>query len=520
MRLDRFTCLLVALAALGAGLVLARQATGGVGLSSDSVNYIGVARHLLAGDGFIQPFYSNPYHAFPPLYPLLLAATTLFAVDPYDVAGPVNAAIFGLTIFVAGRYLKQCLASRLLLAYACLDLVFSIPLNWVASWALSEPAFILLSTLALIQTDKFLNDGKRSALMWAGVFTAFACLTRYMGVSVISSIALLLLFQPGVAPMEKVKRVSAYMLIASAPLCLWMLRNVLIVGTPAGNKENFVHYSLSDILDGMSAVLSKGLFPTLPLEYVYFASVALICTILFALAIAVGYIFVRNYQKSEACKDWQPFLIFGGFALVYLVQLVVALATGKTTYGTGIQPRYLTPFYLPLLFATVFAVDRFSIGIADRPSVRHWCLRMETGTVRLLFSVLLIWLVCSAALTTRSVIHAKTNSRAKYAHSEVLQYIRENPLNGFIVSNIRDLVYIHNGGLATYRGLGFGRSDLGSWVENAADSTYIVWYYDRWQDPDSGYSTAGLRALPELELVVELADGAIFRVKANRSIDD
>ena len=48
-RPDRFTPLLAAAAALGAGLVLLRLGSYGPGMGWDAVNYITAARNLLAG---------------------------------------------------------------------------------------------------------------------------------------------------------------------------------------------------------------------------------------------------------------------------------------------------------------------------------------------------------------------------------------------------------------------------------------------------------------------------------------
>ena len=103
---DRLTLLTVAVAALGAGLVLARELTYGAWLSWHPLNYISVARNLLDGDGFVT-FSGGAYTMYPPFYPLLLAAAGLGVFDPRDVAGPLNAVIFGLTVFAVGNYLRH-----------------------------------------------------------------------------------------------------------------------------------------------------------------------------------------------------------------------------------------------------------------------------------------------------------------------------------------------------------------------------------------------------------------------------
>ena len=110
-RPDRFTLFLASLAVLGVVLVLLHEVTYGATLEWDSVTYIAVTRNLLAGNGFVQPYDGNYYTHWPPLFPGLLALASLFVFDPYTVAGVVNAIAFGLTVFLAGRWLRNRIES-------------------------------------------------------------------------------------------------------------------------------------------------------------------------------------------------------------------------------------------------------------------------------------------------------------------------------------------------------------------------------------------------------------------------
>ena len=190
------TLLLVLCAAAGVALVLARELKFGVALHLDSVLYISVARSLLAGEGFMQVFW-GPMAVWPPLYPLLLAAASLFIFDPHAVAGLVNAVIFGLTVLLVGHWLRQRLESGWLALWACLATMLSFPLVREASWAMTEPLFILTATLSLMHLDKFLREGRDASLLWAAAFAALTCLTRYIGVALVAASALLLISQPG-----------------------------------------------------------------------------------------------------------------------------------------------------------------------------------------------------------------------------------------------------------------------------------------------------------------------------------
>lgn len=194
--------LLGAVAALGAGLVLAREVTWGVALHWDSVSYVATARNLLAGNGF-HTFAGSAHVSWPPLYPLLLAVASLEVFDPLAVAGPVNAALFGLTIFVVGQYLRRRLEARFLAVWAALAIALAAPLAELAAWALTGPLFILLATLALIRTDDYLTGNKTSSLAWAAVWAALAWQTRYLGVAVVAAVALLLCRQRGARPVSR-----------------------------------------------------------------------------------------------------------------------------------------------------------------------------------------------------------------------------------------------------------------------------------------------------------------------------
>lgn len=105
-RPDRLTLLLATLAVVGAVLVMARQVNYGVVLVADAPVYLSVADSLRAGTGFAA-FSDWNYSLWPPLYPMLLAAASLYVFDPHDVAGPLNAGILGLTIFAVGHCLRR-----------------------------------------------------------------------------------------------------------------------------------------------------------------------------------------------------------------------------------------------------------------------------------------------------------------------------------------------------------------------------------------------------------------------------
>lgn len=356
---------LAAFAALGAGLVLLRGATYGVGIHFDSIHYIDAARGLLAGEGF------NYGARWPPLYPTLLAVAGFFSgLDPHAVAGLLNALLFGLTIFAAGYWLRQRIASRLLALWGCLAVASALHLTTVASWAFSEPAFILFVTLALFAIDRHLRGDRRGSLIWAALFTALACLTRYIGFALLIALLPFLLLWPGAPLLERVKRSAIFALISVIPLGLWALRNLLHTGFPFGSALS-PRNTLHRILNVMLIELAEWVLPHPLGDEGQWYAVALGVTALgaaaaFALAAAIGFALVRAYRKPAAHRGWIFFCLNGGFVLVYFILMVIAAKLQGVDIGWN-NRRYWAPGYIPLLFALVFLLDRFLIWLRQSP---------------------------------------------------------------------------------------------------------------------------------------------------------
>ena len=429
------------------------------GLHEDSINYISVARNLLAGAGFYE-FTGNAYAPWPPLYPLLRAAVSLGVFAPLDVAGPLNAVIFGLTIFVVGRYLRQRLESRFLAVWAGLAMALPVPLVEPASWALSASLFILLATLALIQTDKFLTGGKTSSLIWAAVFCALAWQARYIGVAVPVAVGMLLLLQQGATLRQRAGRVAVFSLPVALPMALWLLRNYLAVGSLIQNRRP-VDYSLPALLwDIVRVIGSWAVSFDLPLirwpsweflapERIAFALLALAVAAL----IPLGWIFIRQQWQTRAQRqtrprlDWRPGWIFGGFALTYLLLLIAATMLGSTWHGiVGVAGRYIAPLYIPLLVVGALALDRRlscegeqkllgSVGKLPiiRTVVRKGGVETQSLLAVILMLALSIWVAGQIAPHARAVSLANSAGLHRgyagqpWANSATLRYIRENP---------------------------------------------------------------------------------------------
>ncbi len=513
--LDRV--LLAVAAILGAGLVFLRQASYGPAMGWDSVNYVATARNLLAGEGFLDML--GPFVTWPPLYPMMLAGGGLSGLDPWAIAGPLNAVISGLTVLVAGWWMRRHVQTRFLWLWGCLSVALALPLAEIASEAMSEPAFILFVTLALTQIDAHLDGRGRASLFWAAAFSALACLTRYMGVSVILAVVPALL-AARIAPGERVKRVAVYTLIAASPLALWMLRNYLAVGSTTGDRGK-VFYSFGFIVGEALRIAVNDWW-----------LVGLTAPVLLALVMAAGHGFHRLRSRKRDAPDvvWVPLRVCAGFALAYLGLLVVSMMSGGT--WSGLAWRFLVPVYIPLLFAALLLMDA-ALRYARKQA--PWGVRgIALGGRRLSLAAILllalslqgVWLV---ALHGREMPRWTGGAKQAYAEprwrdSESIGHIREAALTGSIWSNARPVTALHAGSLRRHYALPCEPDHLLFAWSDAVDGeeAYVLHFNDPWGECSQWEDEALGSHLPQdpfLEPVAELADGKLYRLIQRESLE-
>ncbi len=528
---------LVGVSVLAAALVLAREVTHGPALHWDALNYLAVARNLLAGEGFLN-YDGSPYILWPPLWPLLLAAAGFGVLDPLRVVGPLNAVILGLTVFVAGRYLHRRLESRFLAVWAPAVLALSLPLTDLAWWALSEPLFVLLTTLALVSTDDFLRGGggggggRRSSPVLAAVAASLALQTRYPGIAVVGAVAVALLFRRGDPLRARARRSLAVVFVGVAPAALWLFRNARLSGEITGHEDGgsvFAADSLRGILGGFArwARFEWDLPEMLPL----------------ALLAAVVAVLAARSETRERAEDgaggdraggqrrrgWQPVVLFGGFGLAYAVGLA---AVGPLFHG-AFESRYLDVVFLPLAMAAVFMLDRLLGSERERRRFGDFSGRRLFGVspdagapapTRLtvfLMAALTVWAAGQSALQARAIAHAnaadlaveRAYNLAPWNRIESLAHLREHPEAEVVFTNLPPIhrIAIHHarGGRGTVRWL---PNRLHDFLSRAPEGALVLWLAEWSSEHFYDYGRTALRLLPGLEPVAEFADGAVFRM--------
>ena len=381
---DRFGLLLALFGVLGTALILTRVHHG-VGVNGDAKYYIEVARALAEGgrglhwilgqtptllwedytvwgtDPFV--FHQGISAQWPPLYSVVLAVFGGFAFDARDVAGSLNAIAFGLTIFVAGQWLRSAVRSPVLALLGCASILFSVTAAWIASWAYSEIVFMLLAASALFHSSRSLRSTDRSSLIWASVFTALACLTRYTGIVLILTMVPILALQHGPVYLDKLKRIGLYLMISATPLALWLLRNYLITESltgPARGSEKSVPFAdqvgrvLSSI-DAWNPLMVDFRSLMLPLDPLtgrvigaLVAGALLLMIAIFVLWGILHWLRGKRVDQRICCL-----LVAGIYAFSHIAFINVNAALGNVI----LQARHVVPAYIPLVVVIMIGAD-------------------------------------------------------------------------------------------------------------------------------------------------------------------
>ena len=504
----------VLLAVLGAAHILWRTSAHGAAIGADSVAYLSIAENLLAGHG-LQDYRGAKFLPWPPGFPLLLAGVAAsVGIEPSEAARLVNATAFGLSILLAGLWLRRTLGSPVLAAGMCLIVATSYYLSHAASYVMTEATFILFTLLALMRMERFSSQGA-PGLVLAAAFSGLAASTRYAGGALIITGVLLLLARQGASLGARLKMAVAYGALSSAPLAAVLMRNWWLFGAWDLPRPYWTGQPALDALRQIARVVERAVVPENAPDgagYLLWAMAALL--VLGSAAMGIRALLRPAARQSAAFRAALP---FGAFALLHLAFMVVIVAwhLGANVWN---DPRFLLPAYLPLLLAAAVFLDRF--------------LRLETAGRMAIAkgaaaAILLLGGAAHAVLTVRANIEqtflalesgyrGKSYNSAFWDASETIRWLKQNPAQTQAFANryglLHALLALETGTVVQgkYPALAGDATRMARQIADAPDGTLVVWLHDGedWYQ----YDDQALRTPPGLALAAECADGLIFRV--------
>jgi len=337
--------LLVLFIAIGMFLVW-YSTVWGAGLISDSFQYAATARNLAHGKGFSLPYGDGeliPMTKYAPMFSILLAGFELFGVSAILGARIVNILLFGINIFLVFLSVKKLTRSDTFSLLTSLLFTLSFVTVEVHTWALSEPLYIGLSLLSFSFLQNYFEDGQNKWFLLTVFTVSLALLTRYVGLSLIISILLILLIDREIVQ-QRLKNALIFGSFAILPTALWTIRGYRLTQTLNDREIAFHPLTVKNYVSAIDVIY--GWF--LPTSFVQGMEKVLLIISAIVLIALVWY-FRRSYkfivQDLNAAR--KILLLHVTYIILYAV-MVVASKTWVDP-DIGLSDRILSPMLVSLL---------------------------------------------------------------------------------------------------------------------------------------------------------------------------
>lgn len=504
---------LIAQGVAGMLLVLYGTGTYGTGISPDSVAYLSTAQNLLAGRGFTV-FDGGYYLSWPPLFPLMAALGSALGIDVLHGVRLLNAASFGLIVLFSGYLGLWYLRSKMLVFLAALSVLLSLPLLKVSVMAWSEPLYALLSLAFFLTLAQWFSTRRLSLLLLSSFLVGLACLQRYLGITLLmTGAACLLLMEEDLSPGKRAARALLFILPAATPLLLWLARNYLVAGSLAGHRFP-AYYGLGTNTFLAFDVLSAWFLPP------SLASVRYIALPLLAVSFILCKLTLYKLNKSKPpdkrSRQVQPIVFY---CLVYTVLLI--LSSSYRAYEP-LSDRFFAPIY-PFVIILLFVALQ---DIFHRSALLY---RKKMARV-LILGLLCLWLLYPAAQTFSALTQWRDEGAGEdfygrsyygkrpWQESPLVQWLRNNPLQGEVYSNETAALYILTGIVA--KPLADKNIPLERFIASVPhwQDCFLVWFEDSLhgrerflRQKDKVPSPRELGEHLALKQVVSLPDGSIYQ---------
>jgi len=404
----------------------------GMGLINDSTAYIAGARSLLQGTGYSEIWLATgiePIIHYPPLLSAILALIGLSGIDPLRGSRVLNILLYGSNIWLMGilgwKMTGARIAGLFLALYFALDGVL---LN-IHAYAISEPLFIFFLIACIILLSLHIE---KQAIKWvalAGLATGMALLTRYVGLALLATAALVLV----VLQTDWRKRfisLGVFLACALPWFFAWVFRNHLLTGMATNRgfrwkplAEKNIDLGINNFTDWLFPFQTAIIKEPIPALLLSLIAIILVCW--------VGYFGLRYFLKPTSTEQPNPFIFFSAaFIFVYASSLIVSLSFFDGT--TRLIDRILSPIYVTFAILIVAVVTWF------------WK-RCQAKTRIVLGGIVCFLLILSGNNYYQTVEKLTQDGQgyasARYQNGAISHFLRELPTDVRIYTNSPPAVY-------------------------------------------------------------------------------
>ncbi len=515
MRLIKtFPLHLIFLALAGVMVVYLVTSGYGPGVSTDAVEYISAAENLAQGDGFMN-YKGEPYLYWAPLYPVLLAIPRLLLdMDPFLSGWILNGLAFGAIIFISGLFFSSYRPNQPVWHWMGAGIaLFSTTLIGVSANIGSDPIFIIQVLLFLLFLNRYAERKDTLSFIILIMLAGLATVQRFVGVTLIVTGALLLLF----IHKEDVKRGIFLTLIfggvSIGPLLAWIIRNITVTGTLFGAR-NPSAWIFSENLRDASLKISHWFLPySLSSNQVFLA----------ILGLSLIFLVLRPPRRrlSEYLLHFRKpsNLALILFTIIYFIAIL--LLTKTEDHTELYDDRYYAPILIPLFMLVFQFLDAFFVSRLKA--------RFGTFTPWIFLALFSVWLVYPVFTSYKFWKKSRQELSVPYYNLYNLPRFRDSAVTRelpdilrssttHIFSNYSAAVYFFTRHLAesspSDRGEGDTERDLAfySGIWPAVTPAILVWY-----EPNTKmflYPPKKLEAIIPLDPLFTSRAGGIYQLGA------
>ena len=341
-------------AAIGFIAILMFTHYGGIGISPDSIMYTSVARNINAGK-WLLGYDEKPMVLFPVLYPIFLGLVMFITrLDVIIVAPFLNGLLFAIVIYISGCIMQEFKATSRLYKSLIMLIIIACPcLTDVYSMLWSETLFILWILVFIVFMFRYLQNSSIKNLLLISCIAALSCITRYAGVTLIGTGALLIICFGSTTRLKKIYHLILFGMIGISLLVINLLRNQLSTGMLTGVRQKGI-VSLHNNIQFFGNVLS---------DWLPFANTTKLFSFLLGLFFLMGALITftlriikqKNYSSFENIAT-AFFLIFGWFMVI----------SATVSRYEPINSRLLSPLFIPFIWFTTQSFPRFVKSISNK----------------------------------------------------------------------------------------------------------------------------------------------------------
>ena len=480
----------------------------GTGVTPDSIAYMAAARNIAEGKGVLS-FAGKPLVSHPPFYSVILAVPVLlFQVDPLVSTPMINSILLGVIIFLSGILLQEFFRQEIvLITLPLVAVMLARPIVHVIRYAWSEPLFITLTLVYFIFGAKYRTTHRRRELYFMGSAIALASLTRYIGISLLFAGLLNIWVFNKSELKKKFSHVSLFCITACLPVALWLTRNIILGGSPFGER----YPSIINLGQNIGLVVRTILQWFLPLfivknSFAVFAMCVIFC----------GLLFYWGRKNLSSVKIFLPdHWTLISFLLSYIPFLIIiSTITAHDTIGDRLLSPAFIPFYFLLIGMVWEMINSSRFGKEGK-------LKM---TLMVIF--LLATLVYPVRIAVFQINEYRQNEGLIYntlawRESKTIKYVLEHELLTpgtiaycndphplYLYTRINTALTPSKSAYNSSKPATDPQTLKGKWP--GPDTYYLIWFNTG--QGDFLFSLAELQSIAQINEVIRFSDGAIYTV--------